>query len=452
MGNMTSNPTGSLPRQFLRYSRIAAVLGRFLSRLAGKSILGVGADPRALASELKQALGELRGPIVKVAQLLATIPGALPSDYVAELMQLQSNVPPMGWAFVKRRMASELGADWQGSFATFEREAAAAASLGQVHKALHHDGRLLACKLQYPDMENAIEADLRGLDIALQLLEHYQGSLLMGNVRAELRDRLYEEIDYEREARHMLLYRDMLKNCPDIHVPELLPELSTQHLLTMSWLQGQSMPELAGKRTEDETNRIAVTLFRAWYVPFFTYGVIHGDPHPGNYTIRSDGSLNLLDFGCVRIFPPRLVQGVIDLYTAVSKGDEALAIRAYRAWGFQRLTKEIVSALNVWAHFIFEPLLADKRQAIGTLTGDVPGRQAAERVIAQLHKAGGVDVPREFVIMDRAAIGLGAVFLQLQAKLNWHRLFNEVIADFDLKALEERQEKTLKQHSLPLPS
>ena len=449
---MTSSQTGSLPRRFVRYARIATVLGRFVSQLAGKSYLGVRYDPGELASELRRSLGELRGPIVKVAQLLATIPGALPPDYVAELMQLQSHVPPMGWTFVKRRMASELGPDWQSRFATFEHEAAAAASLGQVHKAVHHDGRPLACKLQYPDMDTAVEADLRGLDLALQLLERYQGSLLMGNVRTELHERLYEEIDYEREARHMSLYRDILSGHPNIHVPEPLPDLSSKRLLTMSWLEGQPILDFVDGQTEKKIAKIAVTMFHAWYVPFFEYGVIHGDPHSGNYTVRPDGSLNLLDFGCIRVFPPALVKGVIDLYTAVCDGNEALAVSAYRAWRFQHLSKEVIEALNAWAHFIFEPLVKDKRQAIGTLTGEIYGRETAERVIAQLHKAGGVDVPREFVIMDRAAIGLGAVFLQLQAKVNWHRLLNEVIAGFDLKALEERQAKMLDRHGLPRSS
>jgi predicted unusual protein kinase regulating ubiquinone biosynthesis (AarF/ABC1/UbiB family) len=194
-----------------------------------------------------------------------------------------------------------------------------------------------------------------------------------------------------------------------------------------------------------------MTMFRAWYVPFFEYGVIHGDAHLGNYTVRPDGSLNLLDFGCIRIFPPALVQGVVDLYTALCKGDEELAVHAYRTWRFRHLTKDVIAALNVWAHFMFEPLIEDKRQTLGALTGEIHGRDTAERVIAQLHKAGGVDLPREFVIMDRAAIGLGSVFLQLQAKVNWHRLMNEVIAGFNLKALERRQAKMLKRHGLPLP-
>jgi hypothetical protein len=112
----------------------------------------------------------------------------------------------------------------------------------------------------------------------------------------------------------------------------------------------------------------------------------------------------------------------------------------------------VTNALNVWAQFVYEPLLEDKRQTLGELTGDIHGRATAERVIAELHRAGGVDIPREFVIMDRAAIGLGAVFLHLQAEVNWHRLFNDVIASFDPAALAQRQAELLARHAIPLPA
>jgi hypothetical protein len=145
------------------------------------------------------------------------------------------------------------------------------------------------------------------------------------------------------------------------------------------------------------------------------------------------------------------VSAVIDLYNAVRTGDAALAGQAYRTWGFRNLGPEVTNALNVWAQFVYEPLLEDKRQTLGELTGDIHGRETAERVIAELHRAGGVDVPRAFVIMDRAAIGLGAVFLQLQAEVNWHRLFNDVIAEFDLAALTRRQAELLARHNIPPP-
>ena len=440
----------SLPRRLARQVRMATVLGKFVSRLASERYLGIEQDQAELARELRDALGNLRGPIVKLAQLLATVPGALPAEYVAELIALQSQAPPMGAAFVNRRMRAELGAGWRDRFARFERSAAAAASLGQVHRAVGLDGRELACKLQYPNMENAVEADLGGLDLMLRILQQYQHAVLMGNVRAEIEARLREELDYALEARHMALYREMLGGEARIHVPEPVPELSTRRLLTMTWLEGEPILDCVGW-PEERRAELAMTMFRAWYVPFFEYGVIHGDPHLGNYTVRPDGALNLLDFGCLRAFPPALVQGVIDLYQAVRTGDEELAAQAYRTWRFEHLSREVQDALNVWARFMFEPLLADRSQTFGALTGEIHGRATAERVIAELHQAGGVDVPREFVIMDRAAIGLSAVFLRLQAKVNWHRLFEELIAGFDLAALERRQRATLGRHRVPLP-
>jgi predicted unusual protein kinase regulating ubiquinone biosynthesis (AarF/ABC1/UbiB family) len=448
------SPQGSgvsgLPGRLARYARIATVLGRFMARLAGERYLGAGEDGAALARELKDALGRLRGPLVKVAQLLATVPGALPADYVAELMTLQSQAPPMGPTFVRRRMAGELGPDWRSRFREFDVEAAAAASLGQVHRAFGKDGRALACKLQYPDMGTAVDADLRGLDVALRVLQQYQSALIMGSVRAELEARLREELDYALEARHMALYRDILRGEPRIEVPEPVLELSTRRLLTMTWLEGEP---ILGRldRAGSERTELAITMFRAWYVPFFEYGVLHGDPHLGNYTVREDGGLNLLDFGCIRAFPPALVAAVIDLYEAVRTGDEELAAHAYRIWGFKNLSREVIEALNVWARFVYEPLLEDKRQTLGELTGDIHGRDTAERVIAELHRAGGVDIPREFVIMDRAAIGLGAVFLRLQSEVNWYRLFNEVIARFDVAALERRQAEVLGRHGVAPP-
>ena len=441
---------GSLPRRLARQVRMATVLGRFVSRLASERYLGIAQDRAELARQLRAALGNLRGPIVKLAQLLATVPGALPAEYVAELIALQSQAPPMGLAFVDRRMRAELGERWQERFRSFERSAAAAASLGQVHRALGLDGRKLACKLQYPDMESAVEADLGGLDLMLRILQQYQRALIMANVRTEIEVLLREELDYGLEARHMALYREMLAGEARICVPEPVPELSTRRLLTMTWLKGKPILRCLGwpeaRRTE-----LAITMFRAWYVPFFDYGVLHGDPHLGNYTVPADGALNLLDFGCLRAFPPALVQGVIDLYRAVQSGDLELAAKAYRTWRFQKLTPEVIEALNVWARFVFEPLLEDRRQTLGALSGEIHGRATAEQVIAELHQAGGVDIPREFVIMDRAAIGLSAVFLRLQAKVNWHRLFEQLIADFDVAALERRQTEALTRHRVALP-
>ncbi|MDP7546884.1 MAG: AarF/ABC1/UbiB kinase family protein [Alphaproteobacteria bacterium] len=441
----------SLGGRVRRYAKVGTAVGGLAARLAGDRMFGISLDRPGHAKDLKNALGGLKGPLMKVAQILATIPEALPQEYVDELMQLQANAPAMGWLFVKRRMAAELGPDWQDRFDSFEHEAAAAASLGQVHRA-SLDGLALACKLQYPDMNSAVEADLAQLKLIFSIYGRYDRTIDTTHIHAEISERLREELDYHREGRHMALFTDILKGQRHIHVPTILPELSTRRLLTMNWLDGQ--PLLSFREAELETrNTVALNMFRAWYEPFYNSGVIHGDPHLGNYSVRGDLDINLLDFGCIRVFEGKFVQGVIDLYRAIRDGNEALAVHAYETWGFTGLSREVIETLNLWANFVYGPLLEDRNRRIredSDATG-VYGRDVAEKVHRRLRELGGVQPPREFVFMDRAAIGLGGVFMHLNAEVNWYREFHDLIDDFDLAKMRRRQARLLKKFDLPLP-
>ncbi len=434
-----------------RFARTSGAVGGIAARVAGERVFGIKTDRAAHAEDLKTILGGLKGPLMKVAQFLSTVPDALPAEYAAELAQLQANAPPMGWNFVRRRMASELGANWQSKFASFNQEASAAASLGQVHRARLPDGTDVACKLQYPDMPSTVEADLRQLKLAMALYHRMDNAIQQDEIYKELRERLREELDYLREAAQMRLYGLMLKDQPGVHVPVPIAAFSTKRLLTMTWLDGRPlMQRLAEDPSQDERNRIAEALFRAWYVPFYRYGVIHGDPHLGNYQVRPDGSVNLLDFGAIRVFDAHFVSGVIELYEAVRDNDDERAYRAYAAWGFTGLTREKMEVLNMWARFLYEPLTQDRVRRIQEDDDVTFGRDVAERVHAGLKRTGGVMPPREFVLMDRSAIGLGGVFLRLRAELNWCRLFQDLIADFNEAALAERQAAALTEAGVPI--
>ncbi|MCS6778747.1 MAG: AarF/ABC1/UbiB kinase family protein [Geminicoccaceae bacterium] len=424
-----------------RYAQVGGTVAGQAAKLAGARLVG-GFDRTSHAAELKAALGGLKGPLMKVAQMMATIPDALPAEYAAELAQLQANAPPMGKPFVRRRMAAELGPDWPRYFAEFPLEAAAAASLGQVHRARLHDGRIVACKLQYPDIESAVEADLAQLGVILSIWRRFDSAIDTSRIYEEISARLREELDYALEAKHMRLYRHMLAGEPRVHVPEPVPELSTRRLLTMSWLEGR--PLMSYRDADQETrNELALAMFRAWYVPFYEHGVIHGDPHLGNYTVRPDLSINLLDFGCVRIFPPSFVQGVIDLYWALVRNDRELAVHAYESWGFSGLTHELIDVLNEWAAFLYGPLMENRTRKINETNSGEAGRRVVERVHRRLREVGGVTIPREFVFMDRAAIGLGSVFLHLAAEINWYELFMSLVEDFDVAAVAARQARAL---------
>jgi predicted unusual protein kinase regulating ubiquinone biosynthesis (AarF/ABC1/UbiB family) len=430
-----------------RYARVGANVSGVAARLAGARILGLALDRGRNATELAAALGGLKGPIMKVAQLLATIPDALPPEYAAELMKLQSDAPPMGWPFVKRRMAAELGPDWPRKFASFEHHPAAAASLGQVHRARALDGTELACKLQYPDMQSAVEADLRQLALMFAIHRRMDPVIDTTEIAKEIGARLREELDYRREAKHCALYQEMLSGISFIRVPHVWPDLSTGRLLTLDWLEGDRL--LAHRDDDLEIrNLLGTAMFTAWWWPFSRYGIIHGDPHLGNYTVFDrDGrpaGINLLDYGCIRIFAPKFVGGVVDLYRGLLNGDNELIVHAYETWGFKGLSRAVIEALNIWARFIYGPLLEDRvRSLAGGVKPSEYGRREAFRVHQALKQHGPVRVPREFVFMDRAAIGLGAVFLHLRAELNFHRLFNAAIENFSLARVTRRQSTAL---------
>jgi predicted unusual protein kinase regulating ubiquinone biosynthesis (AarF/ABC1/UbiB family) len=442
---------GSVFGELRRFARTSGAVGGIAARLAGNRI-GIRTNKTAHAEDLRAVLGGLKGPLMKVAQILSTIPDALPEEYAQELAQLQANAPPMGWSFVRRRMSNELGPNWESRFATFEREAAAAASLGQVHRAALQDGTKLAVKLQYPDMASTVEADLRQLKIAMALYHRLDNAIQQDEVYKELAERVREELDYEREAAHLRLYSLMLRDRPDISIPQPVEELSTRRLLTMRWLDGMPLQARLDQNPSLEArNRMARALFTGWYVPLYHFGVIHGDPHMGNFQVRADDGLNLLDFGAIRIFPPRFVQGVIDLHRAIERNDEDAAYEAYGVWGFTNLTREKMNILNEWARFIYEPLLQDRVRPIQLDDDPAAGRKVAERVHEGLKRTGGVRPPREFVLIDRSAIGLGSVFLRLRAELNWHRMFNEMIEDFEEQKLAARQAAALAEAKVPAP-
>jgi predicted unusual protein kinase regulating ubiquinone biosynthesis (AarF/ABC1/UbiB family) len=404
-----------------RYARVGANMGGVAARMAGSRLFGGDARDASNAAVLAQALGGLKGPIMKVAQLLATIPDLIPPEYAAELQKLQSEAPPMG----------------------------------QVHRAITKDGERIACKLQYPDMQSAVEADLSQLELVFALHRRMDPAIDTREIAKEIGERVREELDYEREAKHAALYARTLADVEEVRVPRVHPELSTRRLLSLEWLEGEKILQFTEAPVEIR-NRLAIAMFKAWWHPFSHAAVIHGDPHLGNYTVFSEGGeargINLLDYGCIRIFHPRFVGGVVDLYRGLQTDDRARVVHAYETWGFKSLSNELIDILNIWARFIYAPLLDDRVRTVadGVKPGEYGRRQAFE-VHKALKEKGPVTVPREFVFMDRAAVGLGAVFLHLKAELNYHRLFENEIERFSLENLEQKQKEVLAASGLPNP-
>ena len=424
-----------------RYIQLTGQVGGLLTKLGANRFLGVNIDKDKHALNLKKDLGEIKGPFMKIAQFISMIPDALPIEYSNQLMQLQSHAPSMGELFVKRRMENELGENWKNFFLDFNTSASYAASLGQVHKAKLKNGDLVACKLQYPDMQSAVNVDLNQFRIILNLFEKYNKAIKTKKIFLEIKDRLVEEIDYENEINNMKIFKKIFEFNKFVNIPKIYRNCSTKRLITMSWLEGQSLDEMLrySKNKKNLSERIATNIFNTWYMPFYKFCVIHGDPHFGNYSFKKNGNINLFDFGCVRFFPIKFVKAVLNLYYALEKKDEDLMVEAYKTWGFKKINKKLIKVLNLWASYIYGPLLEDKKRLIQGEKKKGYGFDIVNNVYKELRKIGGVEPPKEFVFMDRAAIGMGSLFMKLDVKLNWHNLFKNLIKDFDeLRILKER--------------
>ena len=426
-----------------RTARIAAVVAKhgLRDRLEGG---------RSRAARLRAALEELGPTFAKLGQILSTRPDLVPPEVVAELASLQDSVPPLTEAEVVQVMEQELGVPWEDVFEHIEPEPLAAGTIGQVHRARLDGGQRVVIKVQRPGAAEEIERDLGLLGLFAEKAEGREALAGLVDIQAvveHLSSSLRRELDFREEAANIERMREILLPYSRLSVPWVHKRLSTGRLLALDWLDGTKL--LSHKNAAlAERNRIGQAMFTAWWFPFSRFGVIHGDPHLGNYTVfdqdGAPGGINLLDYGCIRVFPPKFVGGVVDLYNGLLRDDADLVVHAYETWGFTGLSRETIDILNIWAKFIYGPLLDDRERTIAD--GVKPseyGRREAFRVHHGLKKQGRVRVPREFVFMDRAAIGLGGVFLHLDARLNFYRLFNEAIERFSIDQVAARQRTAL---------
>ena len=321
-----------------------------------------------------------------------------------------------------------------------------------MHRAHSLDGALLACKLQYPDMQSAVEADLQQLQWLLAIRRRLDPAIDTSEIGKEIGARVREELDYRREAKHAALYREMLDGVDFVRVPRAWPELSTGRLLTLDWLDGSRMLAHRTIRSTCAT-RWRPAMFTAWWFPFSRFGVIHGDPHLGNYTVFArDGEpagINLLDYGCIRIFPPKFVRGVVDLYHGLLHGEDDLrrarlrdlglpqaVARAHRHAQYLGALHLCAAARRPGAHH------RRRRRAVGIR----PPRSVPRASGAQAKRPG--DGAARIRVHGSRRDRAGAVFLHLRAELNFYRLFNEAIEHFTMDRVAKRQAAALERAGL----
>lgn len=383
------------------------------------------------AMRIVESSKELKGAFMKLVQMLSMRDDILPPEALSVLSVVQSQVPPMAYAEIRAQVKRELGKPPEQLFASFEEEAFAAASLGQVHRAMLKDGTEVVVKVQYPGVDETVEQDLSNIKALLQVFQLIGRDVMQQRidnreVYQELEERLHEELDYVNEAKNIALFQKMFRDDPEVLIPEVYPEYSSRRVLTMSRLEGYPLADILKPGIDQATKDwVALKYFRVTWRQIFEFGTLHTDPHPGNYLVTFHPRLAILDFGSIRVFPEPIRRAYHGLAAAILRRDRRAMAKHLVTLGF--VDKEddpepMIRILDV----IFEPVLVDKPYDPRDYDSLERGMQIATIGIEhRLFKA-----PGHRVFLLRALIGLDAYLKQLGTVANWHRVFTECVEQY----------------------
>ncbi len=370
---------------------------------------------------------ELRGAFMKLSQLLSMRRDLLPAEALEVLSVVQSSAPPMPWQRVRAVLTAELGGTPEAKFRRFEPEAFAAASLGQVHRAQLPGGERVAVKVQYPGVAATVQQDLRNVKALVRIFAGIARDAMRQDVNpeevaAELEARLHEELDYRLEARNLIRFRALLADDKEVVIPRVVSELSTGRVLTMGFLDGYPIQEVMAPGVDQELKDwVAVKLFRLLWRQLFEFGVLHTDPHPGNYLVTHHPRLGILDFGAVREFEPEIRAGYLQLARGLLAADDDAIGAACVALGF---VKDDPAPLVAIMRIVCEPLLVDAPFDPRTYDLMARGTQVTQVAVHnRLYRS-----PVHHVFLLRALLGLDAYLKAFGTVRNWHRIFRDVLA------------------------
>jgi predicted unusual protein kinase regulating ubiquinone biosynthesis (AarF/ABC1/UbiB family) len=409
----------------------AAKMARLPIGLAGRTAIGVGKriggrPAEIVAQEIQQrtaeqifrVLGELKGGAMKLGQALSIFEAALPpeiaSPYRATLTKLQEAAPPLPTRTVHQVLTRELGEDWRDFFAEFSDTPAAAASIGQVHEAVWHDGQRVAVKIQYPGAGRALIGDFNQLSRAGRLFGMLMPGLDVKPLLDELKDRISEELDYELEAMSQQMFADAYAGDPDIYVPSVV--MSTGQVLVSEWMDGTPLSRIIAEGSKEQRDRAGILLVRFLFSGPSRAGLLHADPHPGNFRLLDDGRLGVLDFGAVDRLPGGLPRFFGRLLRIMHEDDPDTEIveRELRANGFLRPGIHVdLEALQAFLAPLAEPSKVDSFKFTREWM-----REEASRVTDM--RAGNIsrqfNVPPSYVLIHRVSTAGIGVLCQLECE------------------------------------
>lgn len=377
---------------------------------------------KQIAEKIVKVLGELKGPLMKVGQYMSLHDTYSDDDFFKVFSSLQYESPSMGFYFTKMQIEKELGKSPEHIFKSFGRKPIGAASIGQVHEAVLKTGEKVAVKVQYPDMEKIIKSDLTTIKVGLMPFKLMVKNRLEPIIE-EIETILTNELDYHNEAHNITKFREFYQNNENIIIPEYYPEFSTKRVLTMKFIEGEPFEQTIRENnlSQEEKDHIGRVLLHSLWHQLFFYNMVHADPHPGNFLLIDRKKIALLDFGCIKTFPP----GFMDTYRKLVKSiilKDSNAIRdAYVKLGFvEEHETEKLDALEEFSDFMALPYLNkdffDLNQNMHKLKeGHQEFRKMADKV--------GFRVPKDFIYLNRTLFGIGMILFKLRVNLNF---YNEI--------------------------
>ncbi len=401
---------GSAPRLF-------AAAGEHRQRLRNDLALQT-------AEDVATTLGAMKGVLMKLGQMASYVDDGLSPAVRRTLSRLQDSVPPMSADLAARVVEEELGRRPELAFARWDPEPIAAASIGQVHRAITHDGRAVAVKVQYPGIAETIAADLGNVALLRRMLRITAPSQDVDGLLAELRERVLEELDYRREADNQRLFAAYYDGHPTIVIPQVVAELSTRRVVTSELADGARFAELAGW-SQHEKDLAAETIYRFVFRSLYELHAFNGDPHPGNYLFQGGGRVTFLDFGLVRRFTPVELEPLAQMarYLCVENDPEAFRENLVRA-GFLRADAPLSTDEVIEHMALFYDTVRESRPL--TMTGDYSSAVVRRFFDVRNPMTAYAQIPRSYVILQRINLGLFGLLGDLTATANWRTIAEEI--------------------------
>ncbi len=395
------------------------------------------------ALKIVEGSHELRGAFMKLIQILSMRSDLFPTEVLDILAVVQSSVPPMDYELIRTQVKSELGKEPEQLFRSFDKNAFAAASLGQVHRAQLWSGTQVVVKVQYPGVGETVEQDLKNLKALLNALTLIARDVMRQNFDAtelyqEMEERLREELDYVNEAKNIAIFQRLFAGDDEVIIPRVYPNFSSRHVLTLERIEGYKFQDVLAPGVDRELKDwVAVKYFEITWRQICSFGVLHTDPHPGNYLITYHPKIAILDFGSVRLFPDEIRAGYRRLAQAVLAQDEKTMAECFLELGYLDPGDDPEPLVRIM-YLLFEPVLEDRPY-------DPRDFHAVERArevtnISLRHRI--FKTPGHRLFLVRALLGLESYVQQFGTMTNWHRIFRRCVTVTSKKKSRRKTKRT----------